>query len=124
MKNLVAVTVLSLWLFGCSVTTGILVNVDGKSEALMGEAYASLSQGTFYASDSSGFFCNGDYDQFSTNAMLEVKVSCSDGRTGTARVLRYGENLMNGSGMGKLEDGTEFRILMGEKVHEGSVHNF
>ena len=125
MKKILSVLILSsLFLYGCGVSTGILVNLDDRSEALLGEAYASLAEGTFYVSDTEGFFCNGNYDQYSQRAMLEVKIECSDGRTGSARVLRYGGNLLNGSGTGKLNDGTEFRVLLGENVHRGSIKNF
>ena len=49
--------------------------------------------------------------------MLKTKVSCSDGRYGEVMVMRTGPNLMNGSGEGVLNDGTKFKVLMGDAIH-------
>lgn len=89
---------------------------DG-TEPLIGEAVASLSSGAFEASNLNGFSCNGTYDQYSQSRTLKVKIKCSDGRIGNIIISRTGPNLMNGSGVGKLNDGTKFRVLLGEMVH-------
>ena len=106
-----------LLISSCSVRTGILVEVSDGTEPLIGEAVASLVSGTFEASNLDGFSCEGTYDQYSQSRMLKVKVQCNDGRKGKVIISRTGPNLMNGSGIGKLNDGTKFRVLLGDMVH-------
>lgn len=103
---------MTLSLSGC-VHTGIMVLEKGKQEPLMGNATGSLFSGTFEASNTKGFSCKGKYNPLDSNPMLDVTMTCNDGRTGTARVLRTGSALTDGSGFGKLNDGTEVKILLG-----------
>lgn len=102
---------------GCSVRTGLLVDVADVEKPLMGEAVASLSSGRFTVSNMDGYVCEGTYDQFTQSPMLQTDVSCSDGRHGKVMVMRTGPNLINGSGEGVLDDGTKFKVLMGEAIH-------
>lgn len=107
----------AILLSGCAVRTGILVEVSDGTKPLMGEAVATMASGTFQASNLDGLVCDGTYDQWSQSRTLKTKVQCNDGRYGEVVVLRTGPNLMNGSGEGRLNDGTVFRVLLGDMVH-------
>jgi hypothetical protein len=102
---------------GCAVRTGLLVEVPGVGEPLMGEAVATVVSGTFHVSNLEGYTCDGKYNQWTQSSMLKTQVSCSDGRYGEVMVMRTGPNLMNGSGEGLLNDGTKFKVLIGDMVH-------
>lgn len=104
-------------LTGCAVRTGLLVEVSDGTKPLMGEAVATVVSGTFQVSNLEGYICNGSYNQWTQSPILKTKVSCSDGRYGEVMVMRTGPDLMNGSGEGVLNDGTKFRVLMGDMVH-------
>lgn len=106
----------SVLLHGC-ISTDIHVNVDNRPEPLKGMAAATLISGTFYAEDSKGLYCNGAYDSTDVSPRLQVRFQCSDGRSGSASVSRYGEYLENGSGQGQLSDGTAINVYLGEKAH-------
>jgi len=108
---------IAILLTACSVRTGLLVEVSDGTKPLMGEAVASLVGGTFQASNLDGLICDGTYNQFSQSKMLKTSVVCNDGRYGEVVILRTGPNLMNGSGQGRLNDGTVFRVLLGDMVH-------
>ncbi|MDH1756129.1 hypothetical protein [Citrobacter braakii] len=123
MKKLFAAWMMILSLSGC-VHTGIMVLEKGKDEPLMGNATGSLFSGTFEASNTKGFSCKGKYDPLDSNPMLDVTISCNDGRTGTARVLRTGSSLTDGSGFGKLNDGTEVKILLGNMIHYAGAEGY
>lgn len=116
MKKITIIPLAAILLTGC-VHTGIMVLEKGQQEPLMGNATGSLFSGTFEASNTKGFSCKGKYDPLDSNPMLDVTMTCNDGRTGTARVLRTGGELTNGSGFGKLSDGTEVKILLGDMIH-------
>lgn len=116
MKKEIMLSLSAILLTGC-VHTGIMVLEKGKEQPLMGNATGSLFSGTFEASDTKGFSCKGKYNPLNSDPMLDVTMTCSDGRTGTARVLRSGPELTNGSGFGKLSDGTEVKILLGDMIH-------
>lgn len=83
----------------------------------MGEAVATVVSGTFHVSNLEGYTCDGKYNQWTQSSMLKTQVSCSDGRYGEVMVMRTGPNLMNGSGEGLLNDGTKFKVLIGDMVH-------
>jgi hypothetical protein len=104
-------------LASCAVRTGILVEVSDGTKPLIGEAVATMASGTFQAANLDGMVCDGTYDQWSQSRMLKTKVTCNDGRYGEVVVLRTGPNLMNGSGEGRLNDGTVFRVLLGDMAH-------
>jgi len=100
-------------LSGCSVKTALLVKVANNPSPLIGEAVASLSEGTFMVENTAGLKCNGTYDQWETSSLLKVHVTCNDGRYGNVTIIRSGANKQNGSGEGTLNDGTTFRVYMG-----------
>ncbi len=100
----------------CAVKTAILARPMDGSKPLIGEAIASMSKGTFSASNTEGLVSEGRYDQWETSPKLEVNVKCNDGRFGKVLVLRSGEYLTNGSGEGELNDGTLFRVYMGDQA--------
>ena len=110
--------ILLLTLSGCvSVRTGIVVDREGQKSPLIGESLATLTRGDFSASTLDGYTCGGTYDQFTQSPSLKVDVKCSDGRYGKVIVLRTGPSLTNGSGEGRLNDGTRFKVLLGDMAH-------
>lgn len=113
-----------LFLSGCSTQTGLVVQTEDQKEPLMGTATASLTRGDFFVESVSGLSCSGKYNQFTTTPMLKVNMSCSDGRTGVAQVMRYGGNLENGSGSGVLSDGTHFRVLIGAATSQANQQGY
>lgn len=117
MKKTVLVMLLIIVLSGCSVKTPLVGELSDGTDVLMGEAVATVFSGTFEVSNSSGLSCQGVYDQYTTSPQLKTSVTCNDGRHGEVTILRTGPNLTNGSGIGKLNDGTSLRILIGDMVH-------
>lgn len=101
-----------------------MVLEKGKDEPLMGTATGSLFSGKFEASNTKGLSCNGKYDPLDSNPMLDVSMTCNDGRAGTARIMRTGSSLTDGSGYGKLNDGTEVKIFLGKMVHFGGAESY
>ena len=101
-------------LSGCSVKTALLVKVANNPTPLIGEAVATLTEGTFMVENMNGFRCNGTYNQWETSPLLKVHVTCNDGRYGDVTVIRSGSSKQNGSGEGVLNDGTAFRVYMGD----------
>ena len=123
MKKIFAVALAAVLLSGC-VHTGIMVLEKGKNEPMMGSATGSLVSGTFEASNTAGFKCSGKYNPLTQDPMLDVTLKCNDGRTGTARVLRTGTNLTDGSGFGTLSDGTDIKILLGNMIHYAGAEGY
>ncbi|MBU2590578.1 MAG: hypothetical protein ABIJ24_03485 [Nitrospinota bacterium] len=117
LKKTIIFIFVSFMLTGCAARTGLLVEVSDGTKPLMGEAVATVVSGTFQVSNLEGYTCNGSYNQWTKSPILKTKVSCSDGRFGEVMVMRTGPNFMNGSGEGVLNDGTKFRVLMGDMVH-------
>ena len=108
-------------LMGCSVTVPIVAKKqDGM--VFIGQAKAGITQSEgkieLY-NDEIGVECHGAYDQWTMDSLLRVKLTCSDGSTGVANMLRTDDSL-NGSGEGYLThpDGSKERILaaFGESV--------
>lgn len=123
MKKVLAVALGVMVLSGC-VHTGIMVLEKGQKEPLMGNATGSLFSGTFEASNTKGLRCDGKYNPLTQDPMLDVNLKCNDGRTGTARVMRTGSNLTDGSGFGTLSDGTEVKILLGNMIHYAGAEGY
>ena len=111
------VILIAFLIAGCTVRTGILVEVSDGTKPLLGEAIATFTSGTFQVENLDGLRCEGTYDQWTESPMLKTEVNCSDGRSGEVMLLRTGPNLKNGSGEGLLNDGTKFKVLMGDMVH-------
>jgi len=116
MKYLLIIPILfsGIILSGCSVKTPLLVKVSNSQKPLVGEAVASLSEGTFKVENTEGLRCQGTYNQWETSSLLKVHVTCNDGRYGNVTVIRSGDYKQNGSGEGVLNDGTAFRVYMGD----------
>lgn len=123
MKHLPLI-LMAFTLTGCSVSTALVVQTEDQKDPLMGTATASLTRGDFAVENLSGMSCNGTYDQFTQSPVLKVNFVCNDGRTGSAQVVRTGANLENGSGSGKLSDGTRFKILMGDSATYASQQGY
>jgi len=109
-----SIVFLGFTLPGCSVKTALLVKVADNPSPLIGEATASLSEGTFMVENRAGLKCNGTYNQWETSSLLKVRVNCNDGRYGNVTIIRSGDNKQNGSGEGALNDGTTFKVYMGD----------
>jgi hypothetical protein len=90
------------------------VKVSNNPAPLIGEATASLSEGTFMVENTAGLKCSGTYNQWETSSLLKVHVTCNDGRYGNVTIMRSGNGKLNGSGEGVLNDGTAFRVYMGD----------
>ncbi len=110
-------------LVGC-VRTGIMIIEKGSKEPLMGSATGSLVIGSFYVENTTGLECKGSYNPLNMDPLLDVSLKYNDGKTGSARVLKTGTNLTNGSGSGDLSDGTEFKILLGDMIHYAGAEGY
>jgi hypothetical protein len=87
-----------------------------KDEVFKGEIIASLTEGSAHLASKSGVTCNGTYDQFSTEQVVMMYMSCSDGRHGkitATRDLPLGSQ--SGIGMGKMNDGTQVTFAWGNR---------
>lgn len=109
-------------LAGCAVHAPLMVELSNGDEELRGEAVATLVSGVFEVSNSKGLKCNGTYDQYTRTPLLKVQAKCNDGRSGTVEILRHGQNLENGVGIGVMNDGTKIRISMGINVYSHDVN--
>lgn len=85
----VIVMLAPLALAGCgSITLPAAVKLE-TGEALVGTTTAAMSGGTFQVSTpSGGLTCSGTYDAFDTSTVIVVPFRCTDGRMGSARVIR------------------------------------
>ncbi len=122
-KKLLATLTVTTLSAGCSIHTGVVAQFSDDTSSMIGESTANLVQGDFSVSNTAGVYCTGTYNQYSTSAKLKATVKCSDGRFGDVIVLRSGDNLMNGSGIGTLNDGTRIRILLGDTIHQANAGN-
>jgi hypothetical protein len=102
----------SFVLTGCGEISKPLIIKADNGEKLLGATHTSLSAGTFEAMDENGLKCEGSYDQFSHDIILNVSFHCNDGRTGNA-IIQRDSSLMNGIGKGKFSDGTRFKLMFG-----------
>lgn len=121
MKKSLVVTIITIFISGCSITVPVVAKKESGA-IFIGQAKAGLSQsqGTMdLYNDESGTECHGTYDQWNSDSLLRVKMTCSDGSHGTANIMRTKDTL-NGSGEGYLthSDGKRERILaaFGERV--------
>lgn len=110
-KTIIAISSLSL---AACVYTPVAMQIEGTGEAaLLGEA----GGGGFELENLDGLECEGTYNLLSGDKVLITDIECSDGRTGKVQVVRTGRNLTNGSGVGRLSDGSTVKILLGDNVH-------
>jgi hypothetical protein len=87
-----------------------------KDEVFTGEIIASLTEGSAHLESTNGITCRGTYDQFSTEQVVMMYMSCSDGRHGkltATRDLPLGSQ--SGTGIGKMNDGTQVTFAWGNK---------
>lgn len=90
--------------------TGQLSN----GNAAFGQATArSDGLGTFWVKVPGAERCSGAYRVADTNPTLIVPVSCNDGRLGEAVITRQAD-LMSGSAIVKLSDGTKGQFVFGD----------
>ena len=91
-----------------------------KDEVFTGELKASLIEGSAHLTNNSGITCDGTYDQFSTEQVVMMYMSCSDGRHGkvvATRDLPLG-TARSGTCSGKMNDGTKFTCAWGKRIEE------
>jgi hypothetical protein len=103
-------SVLGAALGGCSVTLPVAV-ISKDGQVLRGTTTASLSGGTFQATDGK-LSCSGTYDSLSQSVTINAKVICSDGRTGFVIATRD-RGGQSGSGRVRLSDGSEADFVFG-----------
>ncbi len=94
----------------CSVTQPVAV-IGSKGQILRGTATASLSGGTFQASDGK-LTCTGNYDALTESRATQAVVVCNDGRKGFASIQRDATG-QSGTGRVRLDDGSEADFIFG-----------
>lgn len=115
MKHQVAILVAAcLCLSACGSITVPAAGVTSTGETFRGSATASASAGTFEMTGSSGVQCSGTYDQFSTAKRLTIPFKCTDGKSGSADLVRDND-LVGGEGSITFSDGTTGTIKYGKK---------
>lgn len=98
------------WLFGCSVTEPVVV-IGQHGEVLRGSVTASLSGGSFTATD--GYLtCGGSYNALDQSTTISMPVLCSDGRRGIVIATRDA-NGASGAGTVRLNDGSTATFMFG-----------
>ncbi len=84
--------------------------------ALTGTATAAVSGGTFQLSQPGGTLsCNGTYDALDTSPTINIPVTCSDGRYGTAVITRARDG-MSGTGSFTTSDGKRGVVAFGNNA--------
>lgn len=105
----------------CAVCTGCasvpLAGKSSKGEKFMGQATVTPTGGTFSATSLDGVTISGTYNPWEFKKALPVKFTSSDGRTGTAIILRD-ETGASGMGSGKSTDGTTYEFFMGKSIRQ------
>jgi len=113
-----AAAILALALAGC-----VSVPLAAKSstgEKFLGSATATPFSGNFELSSLDGKRCWGKYNQWDYSNSLRVNFKISDGRTGTAIIVRDA-TLQSGIGSGKDSKGATFDFLMGDSVSQAQL---
>lgn len=104
-----------LTLGGCGnlITVPTIVKLpDGA--VLTGQSTASMTEGKFSVSNAAGTLtCSGNYNPMDASHVITVPLSCTDGRTGTAKITRTLSGLA-GSGTATMSDGTVANVAFGE----------
>ena len=83
---------------------------------MQGSATGAIDGGTFQVTNLDGLTCNGTYDSLDRSPTITGNVVCSDGRHGKVLITRD-TTLRNGSGHGKMNDGTTFKFMFGHMVN-------
>ncbi|MDJ0631077.1 MAG: hypothetical protein QNJ44_22660 [Rhodobacter sp.] len=106
-----------LWIAGVAALAGCSaswpVNGELGGDPVTGTATAAVSGGSFRVQNARGLVCAGTYDAYSAEITITAPVTCSDGRKGRAVISRK-TNLLAGTGIVRLDDGTEGRFVFGD----------
>jgi hypothetical protein len=101
---------LALSISACTVREPVVV-IGQNGEILRGTTTASLSGGSFSATDGK-LTCAGHYDSLDTSPTLSMPTTCSDGRSGIVIVTRDNSGT-SGSGTVRLTDGSTATFMFG-----------
>lgn len=104
----------ALALAGCAPTLTPLAVISPRGDVLTGIVRASMSGGSFHASNAA-LACSGVYDATSQDAAIPFSMSCSDGRQGIGTAYRNSTR-QGGSGTVHLDDGQDFRFIFGPEA--------
>lgn len=105
-----AVMFLGVVLSACSVTQPVVVITD-RGQTLRGSATATLSGGSFSATDGQ-LTCSGAYDSLSLEKTITMPARCSDGRKGIVIATRDSSG-QSGHGIIQMSDGTKGTFIFG-----------
>ena len=97
-------------LSACAITEPVVV-IGKDGQTLKGTTTASLSGGSFSATDGK-LTCRGNYDSLNTSVTITMQVLCSDGRKGFVVSTREA-NGTDGHGTARLNDGSEWSFVFG-----------
>jgi len=120
MRNKILLILMCVLLSACGQIVLPVKATTDKDEVFTGELKASLIEGSAHLTNNSGITCNGTYDQFSTEQVIMMYMSCSDGRHGkvvATRDLPLGV-ARSGTCAGKMNDGTQFTCAWGKRIAE------
>jgi hypothetical protein len=101
---------LALSISACTVREPVVV-IGQNGEILRGTTTASLSGGSFSATDGK-LTCAGHYDSLNTSPTISMPATCSDGRQGIVIVTRDNSGT-SGSGTVRLTDGSTATFMFG-----------
>jgi hypothetical protein len=99
-----------LSLTACSITEPVVV-IGKNGEILRGTAAASLSGGSFSATDGK-LTCGGSYNALDTSPTISIPALCSDGRRGIVIATRDASGT-SGGGTVRMTDGEEATFMFG-----------
>ncbi|MCX5513442.1 hypothetical protein C3941_23670 [Kaistia algarum] len=109
-------------LFGCGtvITVPTIVKMPDGS-VLRGTSSATMTVGQFSVTNAENTLtCSGTYNPMDASHVITVPLSCSDGRTGTAKITRTLSG-MAGSGTATMSDGTIANVAFGEGLTADKV---
>jgi len=110
-RHAVVLIALMAQLGGCSITQPVAV-ISAKGQIMRGTATASLTGGSFSATDGK-LTCAGSYNALDSSVTISMSVQCNDGRKGIVIATRQADGL-NGSGRVRLTDGSEWDFIFGD----------
>lgn len=103
-----------LLLAGCGSISVPASGVTATGQSFTGSATVKINgEGVFELVSIAGVKCGGAYNAMDKSPAMSITFSCSDGRTGTADVIRNPDG-MSGSGSGVLSDGETITFRFGE----------
>ena len=105
--------IVAFFVSACAVTAPVVGQFTTAKDDFMGQATASLTEGTLSIQSQAGVTCTGTMTRPST-VSGSGRINCSDGRTGTFVFTKNNE--YGGTGFGSLSDGEKFRFLWGNNV--------